>query len=119
MKSSQTTTQTIVFVLLAAVGSGLWAYSHGAEERVYRDMDRSSKEYEIVVPPIKSDMVRMVEAYERLSDQYLVLVQEYLKGMDANQRLILAKLEAIEKKLDDLNKKIEPPAAPKPAEPKP
>ena len=66
MKSSQTTTKTIVYLVLAAVLLGYWAYSHGAEERMYRDTDRSSREYEIVVPPIKSDMERMVEAYERL-----------------------------------------------------
>jgi redox-regulated HSP33 family molecular chaperone len=119
MKSSQATTKTMVLVLLAAAGSGLWAYSHGAEERVSRDMDRSSREYEVVVPPIKSDMERMVEAYERLSDQYLTLVQSQLQGMDASQRMILQKLESIEKKLDELARKVEPPTPAQPAEPKP
>jgi TolA-binding protein len=119
MKPSQTTTKMMALVLLAAVGSGFWAYSHGAQERVSRDTDRSSREYEVVVPPIKSDMERMVEAYERLSDQYLTLVQNQLQRMDADQRMILQKLESIEKKLDELSKKVEPAAPVKSAEPKP
>ena len=119
MKPSQTTTKIMVLVLLAAVGSYFWAYSHGAQERVGRDAERSRREYEVVVPPFKSDMERMIEAYERLSDQYLSLVQNQLQRMDADQGRILAKLESIEKKLDLLSKKLQPQSAGRGAEAKP
>lgn len=84
----------------------------------------STREYEVVVPEAKSDTQRIVEAYERLSDQYLSLVQNQLTLMAANNRDILTRLERMEKKLDDLSAKIDAiqkPAAPttesKPAQP--
>lgn len=70
-------------------------------------VSEKSREYEITVPPYKSDLVRMIEAYERLSDQYLALVQQHLLKMDSDNQAILNKLEALEKKLDDLNRKID------------
>ncbi|MBN2513339.1 MAG: hypothetical protein JXB18_10405 [Sedimentisphaerales bacterium] len=86
----------------------------------------TTREYEVTVPAVKSDTQRMIEAYERLSDQYLSLVQNQLNGMSANNRDILVRLDRIEKKLDELSAKVAsmkpadltPPAAPaKPAEP--
>jgi len=70
-------------------------------------VSEKSREYEISVPPYKSDMVRMIEAYERLSDQYLALVQQHLLKMDADNQAVLKKLESLEKKLDELNRKID------------
>ena len=86
----------------------------------------TTREYEVTVPAVKSDTQRMIEAYERLSDQYLSLVQNQLNGMAANNHDILVRLDRIEKKLDDLSAKVDaikpadsipstPPA--KPAEP--
>ena len=120
MKSSQTTTKVIVFLVLLAVGLGYLGYSFAAVERTpdrreYADRT-PGREYEVAVPPYKSDTVRMVEAYERLSDQYLGLVQHSLASMDANDRLLLQKLEAMDRKLDELTKKVDALSAPKPAE---
>jgi hypothetical protein len=70
-------------------------------------VSEKTREYEIAVPPYKSDMVRMIEAYERLSDQYLTLVQQHLLKMDADNQAVLKKLESLGKKLDDLNQKID------------
>lgn len=66
-----------------------------------READRG-REYFVAVESTKSDTVRMIEAYERLSSQYLTLVQQNLSQMAAADRDILSKLDAIEKKLDDL-----------------
>ena len=69
----------------------------------------------------KSDMARMVEAYERLSAQYLSMVQQNLSMMSSDDKQILTKLETIDKKIDELTKKvdaIERYTAPK-TEPKP
>ncbi|NLW83287.1 MAG: hypothetical protein GXY41_02615 [Phycisphaerae bacterium] len=61
-----------------------------------------SREYFVAVEPQKSDTVRMIEAYERLSSQYLTLVQQNLAQMAAVDRELLAKLDSIETKLDAL-----------------
>jgi len=101
-------------VMLAVVGvfAGLTATGRAA--------DRTSRQYEVTVEPQKSDTVRMIEAYERLSDQYLKLVQQNLIQMAAADRDILDKLNAIDKKLDDLSARLArlEPAA-KPADPQP
>lgn len=75
----------------------------------------STKEYEISVPAMKSDTQRMIEAYERLSDQYLSLVQTQLGGMAASNRDIQARLDRIERKLDDLSAKFDAQFKPTPA----
>lgn len=102
-----------------AVGIGwvgmFWATPSSAKE--------VSTEYEISVPAMKSDTQRMVEAYERLSDQYLALVQNQLTGMAASDREILTRLDRIERKLDELSAKFDalqkPAPAPVPAAPAP
>ncbi len=66
----------------------------------------TTREYEVTVPAVKSDTQRMIDAYERLSDQYLSLVQNQLNGMTANNRDILVRLDRIEKKLDDLSSRM-------------
>lgn len=87
-----------LLVILVAAG-GLWIAVSGAAER-------SNRQYEVEVGPYKSDMVRMIEAYERLSSQYLTLVQQNLSHMAAADREILDKLTAIDKKLDDLSSRL-------------
>ncbi len=87
-----------------------------------RAAERSSRQYEVSIEGQKSDTVRMIEAYERLSGQYLTLVQQNLAQMSAADRDILAKLETIDKKLDDLSArlaKLETPAKPAAAQPAP
>jgi len=79
---------------MGAVGLFLLVSSGRAADR--------SREYVVAVDPQKSDTVRMIEAYERLSSQYLNLVQHNLVQMAAANRDILDKLNAIEKKLDDI-----------------
>jgi hypothetical protein len=97
--------QKRIFIGIAlAVGFGLvglcWLSSGQAGEV-------SSKEYEISVPEMKSDTQRMIEAYERLSDQYLTLVQTQLGGMAAGDRDVLTRLDRIERKLDSLSAKLD------------
>lgn len=68
---------------------------------------RSDNSYEVVVGPQKSDMQRMIEAYERLSTQYLTLVQDNLAMMADHDARILEKLTALEKKVDLLNQRLD------------
>lgn len=65
------------------------------------------RDYIVAVEPQKSDTVRMIEAYERLSSQYLTLVQQNLVQMASTDRDILDKLAAIEKKLDALSVRLD------------
>ena len=116
MKSSMTTTKTIAILCLLAIAAGWLALARAAGDRPPRPPERPSREYEVIVPPYQSDMARMVGAYERLSDQYLTLVQQSLAGMDENDRMILRKLESLEKKLDELSKKVDSLNPPKPPE---
>lgn len=67
----------------------------------------------------KSDTARMVEAYEKLSSQYLSLVQQNLAQMNQTDQQVLTKLAEIEKKIDLLTQKVDAlkPQAPQPPQP--
>ncbi|MEJ5260861.1 MAG: hypothetical protein WHS88_11805 [Anaerohalosphaeraceae bacterium] len=98
MKTFTANSKSVFFLFVLFGTIGLLSFAAVSER---------SREYEISVPPYKSDLVRMIEAYERLSDQYLALVQQHLLKMDADNQALLKKLDALEKKLDELNRKIE------------
>ena len=68
--------------------------------------DRDREEYTYVVGPQKSDMQRMIEAYEKLSAQYLTVVQQNLTLMAAQDQQILSKLQTMEKKIDALTEQV-------------
>jgi len=85
-----------MLILAAAVLISVWMASSFA-----------ANSYDVIVGPQKSDMQRMIEAYERLSTQYLVVVQDNLALMANQDRLILEKLTTLEKKLDILTQKLE------------
>ncbi len=100
MKTHKTAFITVMIVGLGIVLFG-WLASVNAE-RV-----GTSKEYEVVVGEAKSDTQRIIEAYERLSDQFLSLVQSQLVQMATNNRDVAARLERMEKKLDELSVKLD------------
>jgi predicted negative regulator of RcsB-dependent stress response len=100
MKTHKTAIITVTIVGLGIVFFG-WLASANAE-RV-----STSREYEVVVPEAQSDTQRVIAAYERLSDQFLSLVQSQLVQMATNNRDVAARLERMEKKLDDLSAKID------------
>jgi len=99
MNTQKTALFTVMLIGLGMVLFG-WLSSGNAGQT-------SAREYEVVVPAAKSDTQRIIEAYERLSDQYLSLVQNQLTLMAANNRDVLTRLERMEKKLDDLSAKID------------
>jgi hypothetical protein len=100
MKTHKTAIITVAITGLGIVLFG-WLASGNAESVT------TSREYEVVVPEAKSDTQRVIAAYERLSDQFLSLVQSQLVQMAANNRDIETRLERMEKKLDDLSVKID------------
>jgi len=108
MKTCKTAMVTVMIIGLGIVLFG-WMASANAEKV------STSREYEVVVGGAKSDTQRIIEAYERLSDQFVSLVQSQLVQMATNNRDIATRLERMEKKLDDLSAKID--AMQKPAVP--
>jgi TolA-binding protein len=100
MKTHKTALITVIIIGLGTVLFG-WMASANAEKV------STSREYEVVVGEAKSDTQRVIEAYERLSDQFLSLVQSQLVQMATNNRENAARLERMEKKLDDLSAKID------------
>jgi peptidoglycan hydrolase CwlO-like protein len=117
MRSSVTSCMTMVWLIAAALLPGAVIYTASAQGA---RVSRSAGDYEVYgIEPQISDMARMVEAYERLSDQYLSLVQHQLNNMDRADRQILAELQKLEKKIDDLSAKVDKltpaPPAPTPA----
>ncbi|MHC5061602.1 MAG: hypothetical protein ACYTFK_11035 [Planctomycetota bacterium] len=54
----------------------------------------------------KSDAVRIMDAYERLMDRYMSLVEGSLTGMGTDVDTAVKKLNSIEKKIDNLGKRI-------------
>lgn len=101
-----------MLALATVVLVSVWiAASYAAD----RSTQRSNNSYEVIVGEQKSDMQRMIEAYERLSEQYLVVVQDNLALMANQDRQILERLAVIEKKLDLLAEKLNASQAPAPA----
>lgn len=105
-------THQLLITVGAVLLAGWIAVSYAAERNVevYTTTD------------YKSDMTRMVEAYERLSTQYLTLVQQNLTQLNQTDQQILNKLGEIEKKIDLLTQKVdalkpEGPTPPKPLNP--
>jgi outer membrane murein-binding lipoprotein Lpp len=89
-----------MLILAAVVLVSVWFAAGYAAQR-------SDNSYEVVVGPQKSDMQRMIEAYERLSAQYLIVVQDNMTFMANQDRQILEKLTVLEKKIDALTEKVD------------
>jgi len=100
MKEKRVFSLICIVLFLFVVSAGWFALCRAAETK--------TKEYEISVEPYKSDTVRLIEAYERLSSQYLTLVQQNLAMMSAADRDILSRLDKIEAKIDALAAKAAP-----------
>jgi hypothetical protein len=111
-----------ILVLVGCVAVGMICLAVGmAADKTYEiQADR-------VVDAYYGDMGRMVGAYERLSEQYLTLVQNQLNRMSDDVNQGGQRLESIEKKLDALSMRLgriekalkiadETRPAPKPAE---
>ena len=100
---------SVLFAVCAAVIAFLMGGSYASEKEV---QVYTTGEY-------KTDMARMVEAYEKLSTQYLSVVQQNLAQMNQTDQQVLNKLAEIEKKIDILTQKVDAlrPEGPRPPQP--
>ncbi len=100
MRKSRTMTRMLVLVGCMA-GGIIWLTTAGTA---------ANKMYEIQVDPAMDayygDMGRLVTAYERLSEQYLMLVQNQLNRMSDDVNSGGRRLESIEKKLDAITLRL-------------
>ena len=100
---------SVLFAVCAVVVAFWMGGSYAAEKEV---QVYTTGEY-------KTDMARMVEAYEKLSTQYLSVVQQNLAQMNQADQQVLKKLVEIEKKIDVLTEKVNAlrPEGPRPPQP--
>lgn len=91
--------KVMVFCGLIVILSAAWicASDYSSEK---------TKEHTYIVGPQKSDMQRMIEAYEKLSSQYLTVVQQNLTLMASQDQQILTKLQSMENKIDALTAEV-------------
>ncbi|MBN1817829.1 MAG: hypothetical protein JW828_10745 [Sedimentisphaerales bacterium] len=61
---------------------------------------------EITLGPYQTETMRMIDAYERLSDQYRDMVQGNLSRMAADTHQLVEKLESMDHKLDALSRQM-------------
>jgi hypothetical protein len=70
----------------------------------------SQKTYEIQpnlsIPEYKTDMVRAIEAYERLMDRYMDLTGSHLTTVGMDLRNIVTKLDSIDGRLTELSARL-------------
>ena len=83
----------LCFVILAGGAMSLF----GAEEKTYEIHP------EIALGPYQTDTMRLMDAYERLMDRYMNMVEVNLQEMSRGNQGALKKLESIEAKLDALS----------------
>lgn len=96
MKVKKNLTGIGLFVLCAAILTVGAMSLFGAEDKTYEIRP------EIAVGPYQSDTMRIMNAYERLMDRYMNLVEVNLQDMSQGNQVTVKKLESIEKKLDAL-----------------
>jgi len=62
---------------------------------------------EITVPEYKSDIARVLDAYERLMDQYITLTQNNMSLTRTELSVVNRKLDAMDRKLSQLSDQLD------------
>jgi len=101
MKVKKNLFGTGLLVLCAAIIGGGAMSLFGAEDKTYEIRP------EIEMGPYQSDTVRIINAYERLMERYMNLVEVNLQEMSRGNQVTVKMLESIEKKLDALGMRME------------
>lgn len=61
---------------------------------------------EIRLPEHRTDTARAIDAYERTMDRYMWLTERNLGGMNSDIKVVLAKLESIDSRMNELSRRI-------------
>ena len=97
MKSKKNLFGIVTFVLVVVILTGGAMSLFGAEDKTYEIHP------EIAVGPYQSETIRIMNAYERLMDRYMNMVEVNLKDMSRGNQATVKKLESIEAKLDAMS----------------
>jgi peptidoglycan hydrolase CwlO-like protein len=62
---------------------------------------------EITLPESKTDISRVIDAYERLMDNYMRLMESNLTGIRSDVREVTQKLDSIDHKISELSSQLE------------
>ena len=89
-----------LFVLCAVILVGGAMTLFGAEEKTYEIHP------EVALGSYQTDTMRVMDAYERLMDRYMNLVEVNLQDMSRGNQTTFKKLESIEAKLDALGMRM-------------
>ena len=88
----------LVLVVVILTGGAMSLF--GAEDKTYEIHP------EVALGPYQTDTMRIMDAYERLMDRYMNLVEVNLQEMSRGNQGALKKLESIEAKLDALGMRM-------------
>ena len=97
MKVKKNLFGTGLLVLCAVMIAGGAMTLFGAEDKTYEIHP------EIAVGPYQSETIRIMNAYERLMDRYMNMVEVNLQDMSRGSQTTVKKLESIEAKLDAMS----------------
>lgn len=61
---------------------------------------------EIFIPEYRTDAARAIDAYERLMERYMNLTELNLTGINSELKVIVRRLNSIDRKLEELSAKI-------------
>lgn len=100
MKAKKNLLRIGLLVLCVVILAGGAMTLFGAEEKTYEIHP------EIALGPYQSDTMRIMNAYERLMERYMNLVEVNLQDMSQGNQVTVKKLESIEKKLDALGMRM-------------
>ncbi|HIJ71228.1 MAG TPA: hypothetical protein HPP87_07675 [Planctomycetes bacterium] len=100
MKTPKTTLNILVVTISLFVVAVWFCSRTGAAEKTYEIRPEST------LGAYRSDSARIMDAYERLMERYMSLVEGKLVDIGAGGQTVVKKLDTIEKKIDRLATRI-------------
>jgi hypothetical protein len=90
-------------VVLIVLFVWLSTMSHASGQRYSA---RPEIRHEIRLPEHRTDAARAIDAYERTMERYMLLSERNLTGMNTDIKLVLAKLDSINSKINELSIRV-------------
>ena len=87
---------TVVIILICCISIICFSGSIQSSQKTYEVQPN------LTIPEYKTDITRVVDAYERLMDRYMDLTERNLTGIDSDLDTINTKLDSIDTKLTEL-----------------
>ena len=101
MKAAKNAWKIALAFVCVIAAAGWLVSSTGAADRTTLEIHPDH-----YVAGYQSDTVRVMDAYERLMDRYMYMVEENLKSMTTDTGMLIQKLDSIDRKMDALGVRI-------------